>query len=306
MAATSIKINITLTQPSQPAIPEQEARNAEQLLQHKEAANKKLGITLLKGLIEKFPAGTYTFLVNKIHLRSLFSLLRKAKLYALDLSENNLSTLPKNFAQLTMLRELNLCRTYLDAFPREILNFKALEVLDLSKNYYETGNRYYPDEIKLALPEELVQLTQLKSLNLAGNSYYQKELPKGMAKLVQLESLNLNGNRLKGIPAFVYKLERLKTLGLANCWLSNDSNQKKVSRQLDRLSTIETLEKLDVSMNGNHLTRLPRNWVNLQNLTDLNLRGNAINELPEELCNLPCLKHINLANNCLEQLPPNS
>jgi internalin A len=100
----------------------------------------------------------------------------------LDLSDNNLSVLPKEIAQLTNLITLDLSWNKLSELPKEITQLTNLTTLYLNFN-------------KLSqLPKEIVQLTNLTSLNLGSNQL--TELPKEIAQLTNLTLLDLEDNPL--------------------------------------------------------------------------------------------------------------
>jgi GTPase SAR1 family protein len=100
----------------------------------------------------------------------------------LDLSGNELTTLPPEIGQLVYLKSLNLDGNQLTTLPLEIVQLVNLQSLDLSNNRLT------------ALPSEIVQLIELKSLDLDGNQL--TTLPPEIIQLVKLRSLNLDGNPL--------------------------------------------------------------------------------------------------------------
>ncbi|MCU0353639.1 MAG: leucine-rich repeat domain-containing protein [Cytophagales bacterium] len=69
----------------------------------------------------------------------------------MDLSVNNLNTLPPAFAKLTKLRKLDLSFNRLTRFPPVLLKMKSLEDLNLQ---YNGQTMYYDKPGKLEIPEE--------------------------------------------------------------------------------------------------------------------------------------------------------
>jgi Leucine-rich repeat (LRR) protein len=83
------------------------------------------------------------------------SVLKQTNITNLNLSNNQLTTLPAGIANLTNLKVLNVENNRLITIPAEIGQLKNLQVADFSNNRLTS------------LPSELGNLTQLKSLNLS-------------------------------------------------------------------------------------------------------------------------------------------
>lgn len=99
----------------------------------------------------------------------------------LDLSNQNLTQVPKSVFSQTNLTELDLSNNQLSgAIPGEIRFLSRLEVLDLSDNAM-TG-----------LPAEIGQLSALKTLDLSNNQL--TGLPLELGNLSALSTLDLRGN----------------------------------------------------------------------------------------------------------------
>ena len=99
---------------------------------------------------------------------------------------------------------LSLRKQKLKTFPKEILELKNLQYLDLSKNAL------------LELPDSLVQLKNLQYLNVSRNGLL--ALPKNIGQFANLVHLNLNQNEIQVIP---YSFGDLIKLQYADLWSNN-------------------------------------------------------------------------------------
>jgi internalin A len=111
--------------------------------------------------------------------------IRKAKdekLDGLDLSRNNISTLPPEIGELKHLSALDLSGTGLTALPPGIGQLANLKILTARKNRL------------VDLPKEIGQLTNLMTLDLSENQL--TSLPAEIGRLTNLTNLDLRGNPL--------------------------------------------------------------------------------------------------------------
>ena len=122
-----------------------------------------LPANLPKGLKTILLAGNSLSSVPRSILESNLRLLEK-----LDLSSNNLATVPEGIAGLSGLAELNLDDNVIVGLPRAIGKLTKLKVLSLRRNHLSMGNRRNRDDPQ-PLPEELWRDTLLIDLNLHGN-----------------------------------------------------------------------------------------------------------------------------------------
>jgi Leucine-rich repeat (LRR) protein len=113
------------------------------------------------------------------------------------------------------------------------------------------------------LPEELWQLSRLRSLNLTGSQV--SGLPPEIGSLRGLERLILGSNLLVRLPPEIGQLSHLSELDLA----------------------------------GNRLESLPPEIGQLRNLSSLNLRGNQLEDLPAEIGQLANLTFLDASDNPL-------
>ncbi|MBV6467875.1 MAG: hypothetical protein PGMFKBFP_03248 [Anaerolineales bacterium] len=187
------------------------------------------------------------------------------------------------------------------------------------------------------LPDELWELTHLKTLYLYGNKL-EKLSPK-IGQLQNLAGLYLYDNRLAALPSEIGRLQNLTNLSLfANQLivlppeigrLQNLAQLNLFKNQLTTLppeiGRLQNLTKLTFSVNqltvlppeigqlqnlieldlwSNHLTMLPPEIGGLQNLTKLDLRYNHLTALPPEIGQLRNLVELSLRSNRLTALPP--
>ena len=125
---------------------------------------------------------------------------RLTRLTSLDLRHNHVTEIPSRITQLTQLTSLNLSWNQLTEVPAVISQLSRLTSLDLSFNQLTD------------VPAAITQLTRLATLNLYGNEL--RELPAAITQLTQLTWLNLSNNQLTEVPAAITRLTNLETLGL--------------------------------------------------------------------------------------------
>ncbi len=118
----------------------------------------------------------------------------------LDLSNNQLTTLPESITKLPSLKRLFLSNNQLITLPESIGDLQSLEILGLGINQLTT------------LPESIGKLQSLKKLFLGNNHF--TTLPESITKLQSLEKLYLDHNLLITLPESIGKLQSLKHLDL--------------------------------------------------------------------------------------------
>lgn len=135
--------------------------------------------------------------------------------------------------------KLVLRRQHLKSFPKEILQMKNLQYLDLSKNSISElsdsigtlTNLQYLAVSKTGLerlPKEIGKLVNLKYINFNQNDL--ESLPPQIANLEKLEILDLWSNNFEEYPSFA-NLKALKVLDLRNILIS-DEVQKSITNSL--------------------------------------------------------------------------
>jgi len=179
----------------------------------------------------------------------------------LDLSQNNLTSLPESIGRLTNLQELNLESNKLTSLPESIGRLTNLEFL------YLIGNRL------TSLPESIGRLTNLVSIQLRQNNL--TSLPESIGRLTKLEMLELSQNNLTSLPESIGRLTNLKHLYLY------DNNLTSLPDSIGKLTNLEELH-----LDYNKLTTLPESFGKLTKLERLCLKNNNLRSLPESFKNL--------------------
>ncbi|WP_445636644.1 hypothetical protein NSTC745_01579 [Nostoc sp. DSM 114161] len=203
----------------------------------------------------------------------------KEKATQLDLSNNQLSSLPPEISQLSSLTRLYLSNNQLSSLPPEISQLSSLTRLDLHNNQLSS------------LPPEICQLSSLTTLYLHNNQL--SSLPPEICQLSSLTTLYLSNNQLSSLPPEISQLSSLTTLYLSNNQLSSPPPE---------ICQLSSLTRLD--LDNNQLSSLPPEISQLSSLTTLYLDNNQLSSLPPEISQLSSLTRLYLQNNQLSSLPP--
>ena len=173
------------------------------------------------------------------------------------------------------------------ALPPELGNLRNLRTLFLTLNEGVTG----------PIPPELGNLEQIWLLFLNNNSL-SGSIPSELGNLEQLQFLNLHGNSLTGpIPSELGDPEILQILQLSNNSLSGS-----IPSELGNLEYLTDLRLFDNSLSGS----IPSELGNLERLRNLWLFDNSLTgPIPPEFGSLEELQRLRLQNNLLsESIPP--
>jgi len=156
--------------------------------------------------------------------QELLQIIEKAarnKEITLDLSNNQLTTLPEAIAQLSNLSLLDLSDNQLTRLPEAIAQLSNLSWLNLSDNQLTT------------LPEAIAQLSNLNVLYLSDNQL--TRLPEAIAQLSHLRVLGLSDNQLTTLPEAIAQLSHLIVLYLSDNQLTTLPEAIKQLSQLEKL-----------------------------------------------------------------------
>lgn len=141
----------------------------------------------------------------------------------LDLSGNELTSLPDDFARLHKLRILFCSDNQFTRLPSvlgqcpqlSMVGFKANQICEVPAAALNKSLRWLilTDNRISELPAEIGLCTQMQKLMLAGNQLLR--LPDEMAACTRLELLRIAANRLTTLPEWLLKLPRLSWLAYA-------------------------------------------------------------------------------------------
>lgn len=140
------------------------------------------------------------------------------------------------------------------------------------------------------LPNSIVNLTQLRSLDLSHN--HLTSLPEFIGDLQSLIELRVHTNQLNGLPGSMARLANLQDLWLGAARSGNPLGQLPTA--------VRHLKKLTVlCIDHCRLTSLPEWLGELTELEQLYLTNNHLTDLPTSLGRLSNLKRFELEGNCL-------
>jgi Leucine-rich repeat (LRR) protein len=203
----------------------------------------------------------------------------------LDLSENNLMTLPSSIFKLTNLLEIHLFSNPADLRTGEIEAF--LRVNEARK---ENLNDLELSELGLStMPKGIAQLSNLKRLDLYGN--YISDLGEEIYLLKGLEQLDISGNRITKISDKISNLKNLTSLYAYGNLLT------KIPKEIGQLKKLEAL-----SLSSNKILSLPKELANINSLYSLLLNNNEISFIPSSFENFELLKEFDIRENNLNIL----
>lgn len=179
----------------------------------------------------------------------------------LDLSNNQLSSLPEDLPRLTHLKILFASNNRFEVLPEvlglcpklEMIGFKANQIHSVPEASLPLHTRWLilTDNQITALPERMGQLYRLQKLALAGNRL--TSLPASMAQCHNLELVRLSANALAALPGWLLKLPKLTWLAFAGNPFSHtlvDPHADVASVPNVTLADIELGEKLGEGASG--------------------------------------------------------
>lgn len=165
-------------------------------------------------------------------------------LEVLDLSNNQLSTLPDELSSLKKLKILFLTNNHFEKIPAilascpqlEMISFKSNKLTHVDENVLPLQTRWLilTDNKITKLPDSMGELARLQKFAFAGNQL--QKLPDSMKNCVNLELMRLSANQLTTLPDWLFQLPKLAWLAFSGNKLATDTqliadNMLSVSQQ---------------------------------------------------------------------------
>jgi len=200
------------------------------------------------------------------------------KVINLDISSNDLLTIPNEIFDLTQLQMFYCHNNQIKEIPKEIGNLTQLKKFFCGIN-----------QIK-EIPNEICNLTQLKKFNFGFNQV--TKIPKKICLLTQLQVLGFNNNMIQKIPKEICKLFNLQHLNF-NCNLVT-----KIPKEIKYLTQLQIF-----SCNKNAIKIIPNEIGNLTQLQMFDCFENQISSIPKEIKNLTQLQRFHCSSNQITELP---
>lgn len=153
--------------------------------------------------------------------REIFSLADTLEI--LDLTGNELTTLPEDLDQLTELKVIFCSQNQFTQLPAvlgrcpslSMVGFKSNQIIDVPADSFPVNLRWLilTDNAIASLPESIGECDQLQKLMLAGNQL--TDLPDSLVRCQRLELIRLAANKLTCLPEWLLALPRLTWLAYA-------------------------------------------------------------------------------------------
>lgn len=176
----------------------------------------------------------------------------------LDLSNNNLSDLPTNFAQLKKLKRVFLSFNQFKHIPSVLAKcpalimvaFKGNQINEFAEHSLPTTTQWLilTDNQITQLPHSFGELTQLRKLALAGNKL--TSLPASMAQCQELELVRLSANNLTHIDDWLFELPKLSWLAFAGNEFNKSQSLQNIALTQVKLSEFSLVEQLGEGASG--------------------------------------------------------
>ena len=193
-------------------------------------------IKITKGLTS-FPKELYNFVDS---------------LEVLDLTDNNLSTLPDDFYKFKKLKRLFISNNQFEHVPKVLAKLPNLSMIGIRNNKIKifeenslplsTRWLILTDNKLTKLPNSLGDLSLLQKCMLSGNEL--TSLPHSLSSCTNLELLRISANKLTSFPSFLLPLPKLSWLAFSGnpfCKKHPNSNNKLQTISWDDLKIKELL-----------------------------------------------------------------
>jgi len=205
-------------------------------------------------------------------------LLRETKnhnLKQIDLSNMNLSEIPRKVFQLKQIETLKAMHNKITELPKEIIGMEKLRELYL----YDNKISSIPKHILLEMPH-------LRCLDLAENPIDNNAVA----------DFHYTFNKKKEYQMFLSILER--QLSLNRTYFRYVGDLKLFPTEI-----FDFIELDHLTLNGIKSIKIPKGFGKLENLRYLDLSNNNIKKIPKDIFQLPNLEHLILSSNVIKHLP---
>ncbi|XP_019639077.1 PREDICTED: malignant fibrous histiocytoma-amplified sequence 1 homolog [Branchiostoma belcheri] len=217
------------------------------------------------------------------------SLANLKDLEILDLSRNNLTTLPaRPIRSLPCLKSLNISHNKITVIRDVVKKLQALQHLDVS--YNAVGE----------IPYEILEMENLEFFSCSHNKIARWLDPSNgerKASTCHLASLNMSSNLLAEVPQNVKELKNLSVVNLSDNKIGENIPDKILRQQISELFYLPS-----VSTN-NELEDLPLVLCFLPSLTKLDLKQNKISSVSENVKSCKSLSVLDVSHNRLKEIP---
>ena len=173
-------------------------------------------------------------------------------LEVLDLTNNNLSTLPDDFYKFKKLKRLFISNNQFDHIPKVLARLPNLSMIGIRNNKIKifeenslplsTKWLILTDNELTKLPNSIGDLSLLQKCMLSGNKL--TSLPNSLSKCTNLELLRISANKLTSFPSFLLSLPKLSWLAFSGnpfCKKHIDSTNKLQNISWENLEVKELL-----------------------------------------------------------------
>ena len=271
--------------------------------------------------IDMFPLPLTHLCLSHNHLHNVNGLEEMSSLMVLNITNNDITSLPYNIGNLRALRELDISGNKITKIPESIGALRHLRALNLSSNKitFLPNSICDLDKVRVlevsmntlnSLPDRIGNMKHLTELYASDNKI--TSFPPSIQSCSELRYIHMRKNRLVEIPRMMQHLPYLQVMNFRQnnlvdfrCPISSlksllmDTNDfKEIPDAVFRCRNLELL-----SMEDNLLKEIPRAIQELRRLRALYLSYNEITELPGELCSLDQLKHLVMHGNKMSFLP---
>eukprot|EP00002_Diphylleia_rotans_P013050 TRINITY_DN2540_c0_g1_i15.p1 TRINITY_DN2540_c0_g1~~TRINITY_DN2540_c0_g1_i15.p1 ORF type:complete len:474 (+),score=56.51 TRINITY_DN2540_c0_g1_i15:1673-3094(+) len=255
---------------------------------------------------------------------------RWGKCERINISNNEISSLPEAMSELTNLCHLNVMNNELNGFPMVLLQMTKLVSLDFSYNYLTL------------MPESIEGLKNLQILQVQNNNI--SVIPPSIGRLTNLHTLSIENNPVHKLPQSITRLRKLQIFSIANlrneisiriapeairqmdCWQSIRYSIKRrrsgqpinLDRSFDRICYLKYrnaglcditafLQNFlfcdEMILSQNKISWLPSSITALTELRTVDLSHNKLTEFPKCFYEMSNLKSISISSNQLASLP---